>query len=230
MAGSYNNRDIGPVALAAFNAVNLLKKTMFYWLDILGVVVFAVTGSLAAGKKKLDLFGVLVLALVTALGGGTLRDVVLGIHPVFWIADLNYIYFVIATALIVFVIARYRKIPERTLVIADALGLAVFSVLGTQVALQEGTPAIVAIIMGMLTGVAGGVIRDILSDEIPLILHQEIYATAALAGAAAYVGLSAVYNATDINLALAAAVTFGLRLAAIKWDYSLPVFLTNQEK
>lgn len=160
---------------------------MFYWFDILGVVAFAVTGSLAAGKKKLDLFGGLVLALVTAVGGGTLRDVVLGNHPIFWISDLNYIYFVAATALIVFIIARYKENPEQTLIVADAFGLVVFSVLGTQVALQHGAPAIVVIIMAMLTGVTSGIIRDILSNEIPLILRQEIYVTVALAGAAAYV-------------------------------------------
>jgi uncharacterized membrane protein YeiH len=194
------------------------------------VVVFAITGSLAAGKKRLDLFGGLVLALVTALGGGTLRDVVLGNDPIFWIKDLTYIYFVAATALIVFVIARYRKIPERTLLFADAFGLAVFSVLGAQVALQEGAPAVVAIIMGMLTGVAGGIIRDVLTNEIPLILRQEIYATAALAGATAYIILSAFYSSSQFNLAVAALVTLALRLAAIKWKFSLPVFLTNQDK
>ena len=203
---------------------------MFYCFDIFGVVVFAITGSLAAGKKKLDMFGGLVLALVTALGGGTLRDVILGNHPIFWIADLTYIYFVAATALVVFIIARYKKLPERTLLVADALGLAIFSVLGAQVALQEGAPAVVAIIMGMLTGVAGGIIRDMLSNKIPLILRQEIYATAALAGAAGYVGLSQVLDVSQLNLALAASLTLSLRLAAIKWGFSLPVFLTNQDK
>lgn len=203
---------------------------MFYWFDLLGVIVFAITGSLAAGKNRLDLFGGLVLALVTALGGGTLRDLILGKHPIFWISDLTYIYFVAATALIVFVIARYKKLPERTLLIADAFGLAIFSVLGAQVAIQEGMPGLVAVIMGMLTGVAGGIIRDILSNQIPLILRQEIYATAALAGATAYVALYQISNISQLNLALAAAITLGLRLAAIKWKFSLPTFLTNQDK
>lgn len=203
---------------------------MFYWFDIFGVVVFAITGSLAAGKKKLDLFGGLVLALVTALGGGTLRDVVLGNHPIFWIEDLTYIYFVVATGVIIFIIARYYKIPERTLLFADAFGLAVFSVLGTEVALLNGAPAVVGIIMGMLTGVAGGIIRDVLSNEIPLILRQEIYATAAMAGATGFVILRAFFDASQFNLAAAAMITLGLRLAAIKWKFSLPVFLTNQDK
>jgi uncharacterized membrane protein YeiH len=203
---------------------------LFYWFDIFGVVVFAITGSLAAGNKNLDLFGGLVLALVTALGGGTLRDVILGNYPIFWVADLSYIYVVSGTALVMFVIARYKKIPARTLLVADAFGLAIFSVLGTQVALQQGSPAVVAIIMGTLTGVAGGIIRDILSNEIPLILRQEIYATAALAGAAGFVGLRQLWDINQLNLALAAALTLGLRLAALKWEFSLPVFLTNQDK
>lgn len=203
---------------------------IFYILDLFGVIVFAITGSLAAGKKKLDLFGGLVLALVTALGGGTLRDVVLGNYPIFWISDLTYIYLVATTALIVFIIARCKKLPERTLLFADAFGLAIFSVLGAQVALQQGVPGVVAVIMGMLTGVAGGIIRDVFSDEIPLILRQEIYATAALAGAGTYVVLEQLFNLSQLNLALAAMVTLGLRLAAIKWKFSLPVFLTNQDK
>lgn len=203
---------------------------MLYWFDLFGVIVFAITGSLAAGKNRLDLFGGLVLALVTALGGGTLRDLILGKHPIFWISDLTYIYFVAATALIVFVIARYKKLPERTLLIADAFGLAIFSVLGAQVAIQEGVPGLVAVIMGMLTGVAGGIIRDILSNQIPLILRQEIYATAALTGAAVYVVLHQIWDVSQLNLVLAAAVTLVLRLAAIKWNFSLPTFLTNQDK
>ncbi|MBN2731837.1 MAG: trimeric intracellular cation channel family protein [Balneolaceae bacterium] len=203
---------------------------MLYWFDLFGVIVFAITGSLAAGKNRLDLFGGLVLALVTALGGGTLRDLILGKHPIFWISDLTYIYFVAATALIVFVIARYKKLPERTLLIADAFGLAIFSVLGAQVAIQEGVPGLVAVIMGMLTGVAGGIIRDILSNQIPLILRQEIYATAALTGATVYVFLHQISDISQLNLALAAAVTLVLRLAAIKWKFSLPTFLTNQDK
>lgn len=203
---------------------------MYYLFDLFGVIVFAITGSLAAGKKRLDLFGGMVLALVTALGGGTLRDLILGNHPIFWIADLTYIYLVIATAVAVFLIARYRKLPERTLLIADAVGLAIFSVLGAEVALQAGAPGLVAIMMGMLTGVAGGIIRDVLSNEIPLILHQEIYATAAIAGAAAFVLLQQFSMISQLNLAVAAVVTLSLRLAAIKWKFSLPVFLTNQDK
>ncbi len=201
---------------------------MFYIFDLFGVMVFAITGSLAAGKKQLDLFGALVLALVTALGGGTIRDIILDREPIFWIADLRYIYVVIAATLAVIVIARYWKIPERTLLFADAFGLAIFSVLGAQIALQQGVPGLVSIIMGMLTGVAGGMIRHIFRDEIPLILHREIYATAALTGASVFVILANIGLSPKINLALSALVTLSLRLAAIKWNFSLPRFSTKR--
>lgn len=200
---------------------------MFYLFDLFGVMVFAITGSLAAGKNRLDSFGALVLALVTALGGGTIRDIILGREPIFWIADLTYIYVVIATTLGVVIVARYHKFPERTLLFADAFGLAVFSVLGAQISLQQEVSGLVSIIMGMLTGVAGGMIRDVFRNEIPLILHREIYATAALAGATMFVLLSGIGLAPNINLTLSALVTLVLRLAAIKWDLSLPRFATK---
>ncbi len=202
---------------------------LFYLFDLAGVIVFAVTGSLAAGKKRMDIFGALVLALVTALGGGTIRDLILGRTPIFWISDLTYIYVVIAATFIVYIIRRYLSMPRRTLLFADAFGLAIFSVLGTQIALQQGTPGLVAIIMGMLTGVAGGMIRDLFRDEIPLILQHEIYATAALAGASVYVIMSEVPAIDDPGkLVIAASVTLGLRLAAIKWNLSLPEFSTEE--
>lgn len=201
----------------------------FYLLDLAGVIVFAITGSLAAGKKRMDLFGALVLALVTALGGGTIRDLILDRTPIYWISDLTYIYVVVATTLIVFLIRGYLIKPGRILLYADAFGLSIFSVLGAQVAMQQGVPGLVAIIMGMLTGVAGGMMRDLFRIEIPLILQHEIYATAALAGASVYVIISEV-SAIDelVKLIVAALVTLALRLAAIKWDLSLPEFSTEE--
>ena len=177
--------------------------------------------------SEYNLFGALVLALVTALGGGTIRDLILNRDPIFWISDLTYIYVVVATTLVVFLFRRYLSTPGKILLYADAFGLSIFSVLGAQIALQQGVSGLVAIIMGMLTGVAGGMIRDLFRDEIPLILHREIYATAALAGAAVYVVLSEMVAFERINLIIAALVTLGLRLAAMKWNLSLPVFSTE---
>lgn len=198
---------------------------MLYLLDLFGVVVFAITGALAAGRKHLDLFGVVVLALVTALGGGTLRDLILGIRPVFWIADPHYIYVASAAALATF--CFNRRLPpssRRLLKTADAAGLAVFTVIGCQRAMTLATPAVIAVLMGVMTGVVGGMIRDILSGEIPLILRKEIYATAAIAGAAVYVIIIRFTGQQAIATVFCIAVILTLRIAAIHWQLSLPVF------
>jgi uncharacterized membrane protein YeiH len=196
-----------------------------YLLDMFGVAVFAVAGALAAGRKRMDLFGVLVLGLVTALGGGTLRDLVLDAHPVFWIADPAYLAMATAAAGATFVGARRRRPPGRALLVADALGLAVFTAIGAAKTLSLGFSGVIAVIMGMFTGVAGGMLRDVLAGEIPLIFRREIYATASLAGGAALALLQAGGVPGQWALAGGAAVTLGLRLAAIRWGLSLPVFL-----
>ncbi len=197
---------------------------MIYLLDLFGVAVFAVTGSLAAGKKRLDLFGVVVVALATALGGGTFRDVTLGAQPIFWISDPAYILVAVSASVMTFASARFREPPKGMLQVADAFGLAIFTVIGAQKALNLEVSSIIVVIMGVMTGVAGGMIRDILSGEIPLILQREIYATASLCGALAFVGLATFVPTERINIVVAVVVVLALRLAAIRWKLSLPVF------
>ena len=168
--------------------------TILHAIELLGVAVFAVSGALAAGRRSLDLLGVVVIATVTATGGGTLRDLLLDRSPVFWIADTTYLYVSIAAALLTVVYARYRHPPERFILIADALGLALFSISGAQIAENAGYGGIVVVIMGTLTGAAGGMLRDVLCAEVPLILRRSrIYATAAIAGV---VALSAAANSS----------------------------------
>lgn len=197
---------------------------MIYLLDLFGVAVFAVTGALAAGEKKMDLFGVVVLALATALGGGTLRDVVLGAYPVFWISNPTYIFVGAAVAVTVFTMARFVRPPARALKFADAFGLAVFTVIGTEKALSLEVHASIAVIMGVMTGVAGGIIRDMLSGEIPLVLKAEIYATASLCGGITFAVLKQFFPAMPLPAPAAIIVILALRLAAIHWKLSLPVF------
>lgn len=197
---------------------------MIHLLDLFGVAVFAITGSLAAGKKKMDLFGVAVLALATALGGGTLRDVMLGAYPVFWISDTTYIFVGTAVALLTFWMARFIKPPAKALSFADAFGLAIFTVIGTGKAISLGVPESVAVIMGVMTGTAGGIIRDILSREIPMVLKAEIYATASLCGAIVFAVLSKHFPGMRFTTPIAIAVILALRLAAIHWRLSLPIF------
>nr|WP_288356179.1 trimeric intracellular cation channel family protein [uncultured Pseudomonas sp.] len=198
---------------------------LFYFADLFGVAVFAITGALMAGRKSMDLFGVLVIAIITALGGGTLRDVILGNHPVSWIRNDTYILVATLAGLGTVIWVRMtRPIHEKGLLIADAFGLAVFTVIGTEVALQYAMPSSTAVIMGIMTGVAGGVMRDVICNEIPLIFKKEIYATACLAGAVTFVLLRMVQTPHWLDTGLAMLVVLGIRLAAIRWRFSLPRF------
>lgn len=194
-------------------------------LDLLGVALFAASGALAAGRKRLDLIGVFVLALVTAIGGGTIRDVLLDRHPIFWLADQTYLIVIGASATLTFVLARGRRVPASFLPTADALGLALFSVSGAQIAERAGLPPLAGILLGTVTGSAGGAVRDVLSAEIPLILRRgELYASAAIAGCSAYFLLEYAgverRNATLVGMAVVAVV----RLLAIRRGLALPEF------
>ena len=204
-------------------------QTLLYAMDLFGVAVFAITGSLAAGKKHMDLFGVVVLATVTALGGGTLRDLVLGASPVFWVSAPIYLLIAVATAIVTFFLVRFCGLPLKLLSVADAFGLAVFTVLGTQKALDMDISSGIAVVMGIMTGVVGGMIRDVLSGEIPLILRREIYATASLCGAVTFCVVSFYLKNQSIAAIVSVAVTLSLRLSAIKWKMSLPLYISHKE-
>ncbi|MBP7178422.1 MAG: trimeric intracellular cation channel family protein [Moraxellaceae bacterium] len=200
-------------------------EKLFYLSDLFGVGVFAITGALMAGRKSMDLFGVLVIAIITSLGGGTLRDLILDNHPVSWIRNDTYILVASLAAVATVVWVRFtRPIHETGLLIADAFGLAVFTVIGTEVALQHDAPISTAVIMGVMTGVAGGVIRDVICNEIPLIFQKEIYATACIAGSLAFIGLRELSMPWGSTAGLAMLVVLLIRLAAIRWRLSLPRF------
>lgn len=166
----------------------------------------------------------MVIAIVTAIGGGTLRDLLLGATPVFWVRDPAYVAIAALAALVVLAAARQLGRRRSALLVADAFGLALFSVLGAREAVGAGAEPAIAVVMGVLTAVAGGLMRDILCAEVPLILRREIYATAALAGAGMFVALTLAGAGRDAALWGGVAVGLGLRLAAIRWGFSLPVF------
>jgi len=194
-------------------------------LDLLGVAVFAVSGALAAGRKSLDLLGVIVLATATAVGGGTLRDLLLARYPIFWLADPTWLLVIIAAALGTVLWARRRRVPETALQVADALGLALFSVAGAQIAIGRGLPVVSCVLLGTVTGAAGGVVRDILSAEVPLVLRKgNLYASAAIAGTLLYAGLERAQVPAPIPSAAGMVVIAGLRLLAIRRGLTLPVF------
>ncbi|MEM6867940.1 MAG: trimeric intracellular cation channel family protein [Cyanobacteria bacterium P01_C01_bin.121] len=198
---------------------------LFYVLGLIGVAVFAVSGALAAGRKQLDLLGVVVIAVVTAIGGGTLRDILLDRHPVFWIEDPLYLLVILAAALSTVVYTQAFKPPGKSLLIADALGLSLFSINGAQIAEQAGLAGIIIILMGTITGTAGGVIRDIVLADIPVILRRgRIYATAAIVGILTYLLLQQIGLRSEIAAPIGMVVVAGLRMAAIVWGLMLPIF------
>ncbi|MEZ5560537.1 MAG: trimeric intracellular cation channel family protein [Pseudomonadales bacterium] len=194
---------------------------MLYWLDLFGVFVFAISGALAADRRGMDLFGFVAIALLPAIGGGTVRDMVLD-APVFWVQDPIYLWLILAAGLMTFFAAPLIQRVERALLWADAVGLSVFCVAGAAKALTLSGSATVAVAMGVVTAVLGGIIRDVVCNEIPLVLRQDIYATAAFSGAAAYVALLALGVANLPALWLAAATCFAVRGSAIVWGWSLP--------
>ena len=200
-------------------------------LTLLGVAVFAASGALAAGRRSLDVIGVLVLALVTATGGGTLRDVLMDRHPVFWIADPSFIGVCIVAAAATWAWVKRFPPPDRALLYADALGLAFFSIVGARIAEAAGLSPVIAIIMGAITGCAGGLIRDVLVAEVPLIFRQsELYVTACLAGIVAYLGLEALGVPAEIAGLAGTATIAVIRILSIRWNITLPVLHIPERK
>lgn len=198
---------------------------ILYGIELFGVAVFAMAGAIEATRKRFDLFGVLVLAFVTALGGGTLRDLLLDITPLAWIHDLTLAYVALGAAVVTFVLAKFIRIPFKALLYADAIGLAAFTVSGAQTAVQMNLPCLVVVMMGMSSGIVGGIIRDLLANEIPLIFRRDVYATAALSGALGTFIIQALGVTTDLSIAFGFIIVLLIRLPAIHWQLHLPAFL-----
>jgi len=201
---------------------------ILYTLDLFGVAVFAISGALIAAQKRLDLLGVIVIATVTAIGGGTLRDLLLDRSPIFWIADPTYPLVILGAALATLAWNRFVHVPATALLVADAFGLALFAISGARIAEQQALPALSVVLMGTLTGCAGGLLRDVLCNEVPLILHRDVYATAAIAGIAAYLVALHLGVAAWPAVLLGMAVVMVLRLAAIVWGLHLPTFALKE--
>ena len=197
---------------------------LLHWLDLCGVAVFAVSGALEAARKQLDLVGFLFVGAVTGIGGGTLRDVLLDRGPVFWVHEPRYLWVTSAAAVATFLIAPHIQRRAVVLLWADALGMAVFCVLGARTALEAGAGPEVAVLMGTMTATFGGLIRDVVCTETPLLLKREIYATAAAAGAALYVAGRALALPDPLAMGLGLAFAFAVRGLALSWGLSLPVY------
>ena len=202
-----------------------------YYLDLFGVAIFAITGALIAEQQQLNILGVLLSAILTAVGGGTLRDMVLGATPVFWIQDPVYLMISAIAGFSVFVVAPYYRFRGRVFLLADGIGLAVFTIIGIQKAISIDVPLVNTVLLGTLTGVGGGVIRDVLlGRRLPLLLQQELYATAAFLGGWIYLLL---YLSTfpDIFAVFSSILVVVLiRLVAKHWRLKLPVFRIQATK
>ena len=202
---------------------------LLHFLDIAGVSVFAISGALAAGRKSLDLVGVIVIATVTATGGGTLRDLLMNRQP-FWVSDPSYLTIIIASAVVTIVYVRFRRPPNKSLQIADALGLGFFTISGARIAEQSQLAPLIIVVMATVTGIFGGVLRDVLCAEIPMVFRKDtLYATAAIAGASIYVVIPRAFAAPEWAAALGMLVVVGVRLAAMYWRITLPVFSVSKD-
>ena len=203
--------------------------TLAYLLEHFGVAIAAITGALAARGKRVDLFGVTVQSLATAFGGGTVRDLVLGVPHIFWVEDTAYVYTALGAAVFTFFVVRYADFPTAVLLVADAFVLALFTIVGLKKAELFNDSALIAVIMGVVTGVAGGMLRDLLLGEIPLVFRPEtcLYATAAFLGSVAYVALARWGVPAPVNTLVSTGVVLAMRLAGIRWRISLPVFVTR---
>ena len=197
--------------------------SVLYFLDLLGTAAFAASGALAGVQRKMDLLGVVVLGLVTAVGGGTIRDILLGAVPPFCFTDENYLYLSIVVGLFIFYFHHSLDFLHRPLLYFDALGLATFLVIGTGKALKYEAGFLVAVMMGVMTATAGGVVRDVLSDQVPFILQKEIYATACIFGGILYWFLYQLGLNESLIAVIAAIFVFVIRVTAIHRHWSLPV-------
>lgn len=203
----------------------------YYLLDLIGVAVFAVGGALAAGRRGLDLIGVVIAAGVTAVGGGTIRDLLLDRHPIFWLVDAWYLLVILGATVATILYVRWARVPGIALDLADALGLALFTMTGTQIAEGAGMPAISSVLLGAITGAAGGVIRDVLLVQVPHILQRgSLYATAAIAGASLYLGLIGLGVGQAVSSLVGMACVAVIRLVAISRGIKLPAFEVQVER
>lgn len=195
---------------------------LIYVLDIIGTFAFAISGALMASKKEFDLFGVLIIAFATAVGGGMMRDVLINAHPINWIGDLNYIWTIIAAVIFTFLFKSKIAPLSKTLFLFDTIGIAVFTLLGTQKGLSYNLHPFIAVVMGMVSAVMGGVTRDVLTNQVPLIFKKEIYASACLLGGGVY--LAANYFQLPENTQFIATIltVISIRLIAVKYHLQLP--------
>ncbi len=195
---------------------------IIYFFDLAGTFVFAISGALTAIQRKLDIFGSSVIALVTALGGGTLRDILIGRQPVGWLLDNNYLLIIAAGIAVSYIFGQSVQKLRRTLFLFDTIGIGLYTILGLERTLGLGLSMPIAVIMGTVSAVFGGVIRDVLCNEVPLIFRKEIYATACIAGGILFLILTALNLGRDTSMLTTVFFIIILRTLAVKFKWHLP--------
>lgn len=197
---------------------------MLLYIYLIAITAEAMSGALAAGRRNMDMFGVAFIAFITALGGGTVRDMLLGNYPVTWTQHPMYIYMTISAGLFTILVARYMHRLHSIFLLLDAMGLIAFTIIGCNVALKLNYSPTVVVMAGITTGIFGGILRDILCNRTPMVLRKELYASVSLLVAILYLCLLHLGVNHDINLLASFGFGLSLRLAAIRWGWTLPMF------
>lgn len=195
---------------------------MFYILDILGTLAFAVSGVLVAMEKRMDLFGILIIAFVTAIGGGTIRDVIIGNTPVSWMKDMNYTYAIIGSAIFAIIVRNKIKYLRTSLFLFDTIGIGLYTVVGVEKGISADLHPIICVALGTISACFGGVVRDILCNEIPVIFRKEIYATACILGGFAYFLIALLPIQGNFVFVFAGLIVIAIRLLAVRFKIALP--------
>ena len=200
----------------------IFPDILLYLLDMIGIIACAIAGTLLAQHKGFDIAGCILVAMVNAIGGGTLRDMALDRHPLFWMTDLNYVLVITITSLVIQMFFHLYPKIDNMLNLFDAIGLAAFSVIGFKVALNQDLSPMIAIMMGVWTAIIGGLLRDIICNEIPLLLKHEIYISASIIGSATYLLLDYLGTGAGLNEFIMLGVIFTVRMLALRFDWHLP--------
>ena len=201
--------------------------TLFYILDILGTIAFAISGALVAMNKKMDPFGVFVIAFVTAVGGGTLRDILIGRQPVIWMTDIMYVFLISTSVFFAILFRKKLKYLQKSLFLFDTIGLGIFTITGTEIGINANFHPLISIALGTMTASFGGVIRDILCNEVPILFRKEIYATACIFGSIAFIILHHLNIDQTIVYISTTFIVIAIRLVAVKYKLTLPTFYSE---
>ena len=201
----------------------------FQTIDILGTIAFAISGVLVAMNKRMDPFGVLIIAFVTAVGGGTLRDIMVGVEPVSWMRNMTFVYVIIGSAIFAVIFRNYLKHLRRSLFLFDTIGIGLYTVIGIETGLVAGLHPIICVALGTMTACFGGVTRDILCNEIPVIFRKEIYATACIVGGLSYFLMRFFLKDENYLFVIAGLVVIVIRLIAVRFQISLPSLYSSED-